>query len=149
MKRPMSGYPGARGGKYVPELERVVEPACFVPDRVGRVRDASSLVARDGAVTITGVEPTPDALVHTRAGRRQVTFSDLVASLPRHPDRESHERSLDRLADVIATAMHIAPRSRLERGDVLCIDNYRVLHGRDAYDGERSLHILNAQSADA
>jgi gamma-butyrobetaine dioxygenase len=34
-----------------------------------------------------------------------------------------------------------APRFLLRTGDLLCLDNYRVAHGRDAYDGDdRLLH---------
>ena len=36
-----------------------------------------------------------------------------------------------------------APRFRLQPGDLIFIDNYRVFHGREPYDGtDRLLHKL-------
>ncbi len=32
---------------------------------------------------------------------------------------------------------------------MLCLDNYRTLHGRDAYVGQRLLYALRVQSDDA
>ncbi len=86
---------------------------------------------------------------HTRAGRRIVTVSDLATPLPRHPDRDTQAAQLDEWLDVVGAAFAAAPRFLLGEGDLLCVDNYRVVHGRDAYRGQRLLHVMTARSAHA
>lgn len=50
-------------------------------------------------------------------------------------------------ADHCREAARVAPRFLLKPGDFLCIDNYRVFHGREPYDGEgRVLHRVWAWS---
>lgn len=44
------------------------------------------------------------------------------------------ERAAEAWLAACDTAARTAPRFRLDRGDLLCADNYRFGHGRDAYD---------------
>jgi gamma-butyrobetaine dioxygenase len=85
----------------------------------------------------------------TRGGRRVVRASEYAAPVPREPDWDEHTAFLDEYADVLATAFDCAPRFRLEAGDLMALDNYRFLHGRDAFRGTRELHVLAVRSADA
>ncbi|TWF77684.1 gamma-butyrobetaine dioxygenase [Pseudonocardia hierapolitana] len=85
----------------------------------------------------------------TRGGRRVVRASDYAAPVPREPRWDEHMAFLDEYADVLATAFDCAPRFRLEAGDLMALDNYRILHGRDAFRGTRELHVLAVRSADA
>ncbi|GAA1829129.1 hypothetical protein GCM10009836_03680 [Pseudonocardia ailaonensis] len=99
-----------------------------------------------------GVPPTPlvrRLVEHTRTGRRAVRASDYAAPVPREPRAVEHLTLLESYADVLATAMDVAPRFRLDPQDLFVLDNYRFLHGRDAYSGDRTLHVLTVRSADA
>ena len=40
---------------------------------------------------------------------------------------------IDAWRDAIATAADAAPRFKLHAGDVVVVDNYRMMHGREAY----------------
>lgn len=99
-----------------------------------------------------GVPTTPlvrRMVEYTRGGRRAVRASDYAAPVPRAPEWDHHVAMLERYSDVLATAMEIAPRFRLDERDLFVLDNYRFLHGRDGYAGERTLHVLTVRSVDA
>lgn len=84
---------------------------------------------------------------HTRAGRRVVRSGDHAGPAPREHRAAAHEVQLGRWTDVLTTLFSTAPRFRLEAGEVLAIDNYRCLHGRDGYTGRREVEVLTALSA--
>lgn len=99
-----------------------------------------------------GVPGTPlvrRLVEYTRAGRRVVRASDYAAPVPREPEWDRHLELIERYADGLATAMEVAPRFRLDAGDLFVLDNYRFLHGRDGYRGERTLHVLTVRSTEA
>lgn len=99
-----------------------------------------------------GVPRTPlvrRMVEHTRGGRRAVRASDYAMPVPREPRAAEHLRLIEDYADVLATAAEVAPRFRLEAGELLALDNYRFLHGRDAFRGERTLHVLSVRTTDA
>lgn len=99
-----------------------------------------------------GVPPTPllrRMIEHTRGGRRAVRASDYALPVPREPYWDTHLAHIESYADVLATAFEAAPRFRLESGDLLVLDNYRFLHGRDAFTGSRELHVLSVRTTDA
>jgi gamma-butyrobetaine dioxygenase len=50
---------------------------------------------------------------------------------------------------VLTAAAAAAPRFRLETGELLVVDNYRMLHGRDGFRGRREMCILTVLSSDA
>ena len=53
---------------------------------------------------------------------------------------------LDARACVVRT---ITGETRVERYDLLVLDNYRFLHGRDAFRGTRTLHVLSVRTTEA
>ena len=71
-------------------------------------------------------------------GRRSVICNDKQNISGATADQA---RLLGAWRELVAQAELEAPRFLLGRGDLLCLDNYRVAHGRDAYEGdERLLH---------
>jgi gamma-butyrobetaine dioxygenase len=98
----------------------------------------------------TATTPLVRRLVEcTRIGRRVVRASEFACPAPREPAWDEHEARLQDYADVLATCAAAAPRFRLGAGEVLAIDNYRFLHGRDGYTGTRLMHVLSVLSSDA
>jgi len=80
--------------------------------------------------------PAPIARV-TPGGRAQVRSHPYQLPVE-GPDEAVHLPFVARWAAAVAEARDSGPRVRLRAGELLCIDNYRMLHGRDAYqDPER------------
>ncbi|MEQ3552194.1 TauD/TfdA family dioxygenase [Pseudonocardia nematodicida] len=99
-----------------------------------------------------GVPATPllrRMVEHTRGGRRAVRASDYALPVPREPQFDEHLARIEEYADLLATAFEVAPRFRLDAGDLLILDNYRFLHGRDAFTGSRALHVLSVRTTEA
>jgi len=99
-----------------------------------------------------GTAPTPlvrRLVEYTRAGRRIVRASDYACPVPREPAWDEHEALLREYADVLATCAATTTRFRLDAGEILAMDNYRFLHGRDGYAGTRLMHVLTVLSSDA
>lgn len=86
---------------------------------------------------------------HTRGDRRALRASDYAAPVPRGPGADADSAFLDDYADVLATAHGCVECFRLDAGDLLAIDNYRFLHSRDAFRGERRLHVLTVRTTAA
>ncbi len=82
-------------------------------------------------------------------GRVQVrSHPDQVTS----PDHDGpHERAmLSRWFDAVSTARHRGGHFRAEAGEMLCIDNYRMLHGRNAVvSAERRMVSIWGWTSDA
>lgn len=99
-----------------------------------------------------GVPDTPllrRMVEHTRGGRRAVRASDYAMPVPREPHWDEHLARIEEYADLLAGAYEVAPRFRMDAGDLVLLDNYRFLHGRDAFTGSRTLHVLSVRSTDA
>ena len=64
--------------------------------------------------------------------------------------REQHAAWLERWAQLAHAASLRAPRFTLQPGETLCLDNYRMLHGRTGFDDiERTLWRIWAWTAEA
>lgn len=99
-----------------------------------------------------GVPHTPlvrRLVEYTRAGRMVVRASTSAAPAPQESRTAEHARLLQSYADVLAAAAAAAPRILLQAGELLMIDNYRVLHGRSGFRGRREMCILTVLSSDA
>jgi hypothetical protein len=57
------------------------------------------------------------------------------------PDEEAHLPFVEKWGRAVAEARNTGPRFRLEAGQMVCIDNYRMLHGREAYQDEGRLVV--------
>jgi hypothetical protein len=74
-------------------------------------------------------------------GRRQINRTPYARPRPEDPAFAVHDAWLDRFDDAVATLTELAPRFTLGPGDLLCLDNDRVLHGRDAITAPRRLLV--------
>jgi gamma-butyrobetaine dioxygenase len=126
--------------------------------RVGRPELHTFLTTADvdffggNAKPTRGVPHTPlvrRLVEYTRGGRLVVRASTSAAPAPQEPQMAEHARLLQSYADVLTAAAAAAPRFRLETGELLVVDNYRMLHGRDGFRGRREMCILTVLSSDA
>jgi gamma-butyrobetaine dioxygenase len=83
------------------------------------------------------------------ATKPKIPASSSAAPAPQEPQAAEHARLLQSYADVLTAAAAAAPRFRLESGELLVVDNYRMLHGRDGFRGRREMSILSVLSSDA
>jgi len=64
--------------------------------------------------------------------------------------QERHRALLARWSELTHTASLAAPRFVLQAGEALCIDNYRMLHGRTGFDDiERTLWRIWAWTSES
>ncbi|MGH3696972.1 MAG: TauD/TfdA family dioxygenase [Pseudonocardiaceae bacterium] len=104
-----------------------------------------------------GVPSTPQVCRHiewTRAGRRVVRANQGARPVWRgravhEAMAEQQEAMLDLFADIRAAVASEAPRTVLESGEILLIDNYRCWHGRDGHDTPRLINIMTVRTTDA
>lgn len=91
--------------------------------------------------TPTGVEHHAPIASRTRAGRATARRHWAQRLLDHDSDDPVLAGLLARWAALTEAAGRAAPRFLLKPGDLLCIDNYRIFHGREPYDGlGRTLH---------
>lgn len=86
---------------------------------------------------------------HTRKGRRIVRMNGGAMPFDPDPDPERIEQMLALYTQVVEAAAAAAPRVLLEPGEILLLDNYRCMHGRDPYDGDRLVYILTLRTCEA
>lgn len=85
----------------------------------------------------------------TRRGRRAIRLGGGIKPLLRSSDHSQQIQLLARFQQVANHAASLAPAIVLSAGDVLAIDNYRCLHGRDAFTGPRHLTVKTGMSTEA
>jgi alpha-ketoglutarate-dependent taurine dioxygenase len=91
--------------------------------------------------TPTGVPVQAPIAARTPAGRIALRCHEHqrpAAGLPLEL-ANSHQMMIDRWRVLAAGAGEAAPRFRMQPGDLLCLDNYRVFHGREPYPGNDRL----------
>ncbi|HEY5833052.1 TauD/TfdA family dioxygenase [Streptomyces sp.] len=67
------------------------------------------------------------------SGRPQVRYHPYLA--PVAGPREAEQWPwVNRWSEAVLAARDTGPMFRVEAGEMICIDNYRILHGRDGYD---------------
>jgi hypothetical protein len=82
-------------------------------------------------------------------GRVQVRAHPSQTALP-GADEQASAAVLARWTDAVATARANGPRFRVVPGEMICIDNYRMFHGRDGFvDPNRKLHSIWAWTTSA
>lgn len=95
----------------------------------------------------TGVTHHAPVANWTGGGRRTARRHESQRLLQDSAAVPGHAELLQRWADCCREAARAAPRFLLKPGDFLCVDNYRVFHGREPYQGlGRTLHRIWAWS---
>lgn len=103
--------------------------------------------------TEPGFQPSLAPVIGRNAtGRRMSRWTPVQrpdSSLPADV-REQHAAWLNRWRDIAHEASLRAPRFTLQRGETICLDNYRMLHGRTGFDDtERTLWRIWAWTTEA
>jgi hypothetical protein len=65
-------------------------------------------------------------------GRVQVRHHPFLAPVP-GPHEERHRPFVQKWSELVTTARDTGPMFRLAAGEMICIDNYRMTHGRDGF----------------
>jgi gamma-butyrobetaine dioxygenase len=87
-----------------------------------------------------GMQPTRSPIVlRLPGGRRAVRRTPFMAPSPEAVDPDHDAALIERWRALGRELSESVPRARIEAGEALCIDNYRVLHGRGPFEGERFL----------
>jgi hypothetical protein len=84
--------------------------------------------------------PAPIARI-TPGGRAQVRSHPYQLPVE-GPGEAAQMPFVERWGQAVRTARDTGPRVRLAAGELLCVDNYRMLHGRDAYQ-DQSRHVVS------
>ena len=110
----------------------------------GRERDATLLAERD--IVFRDAKRPGDIVVvgrvdHTIGSRRMVNRNPYVRPLDSDPDPVATGEALWIWDDLVWTAWVRAPRFTLHPGELLCLDNHRVLHGRTPFSGHRRIRV--------
>lgn len=91
-------------------------------------------------LTEPDMQPACSPIVLAGAGgRRAVRRTPYMAPAPDSADPVRDAALIERWKDISRRLTEDTPRFRLAPGDALCVDNYRVLHGREPFTGERFL----------
>jgi hypothetical protein len=90
---------------------------------------------------------SPVALA-TRSGRVALRVTPWMRPVPDDPHPTRTAELLQRWQQLTWDLTPGLARFSLGRGDALCVDNYRVLHGRDPYEGERFMWRIWAWTTD-
>jgi alpha-ketoglutarate-dependent taurine dioxygenase len=81
--------------------------------------------------------------VRSEGGRLTTLYHEHQRLVDDEPPRPEDQALLARWQAIVAREAEAAPRFLLQAGDLCCMDNYRVFHGRDPYAGfDRLLHKL-------
>jgi alpha-ketoglutarate-dependent taurine dioxygenase len=89
--------------------------------------------------TPAGVPSRAPVAARTRAGRLALRCHAQQRPTGSDPSGSAHAEQIERWHAAVARAAAAAPRFLLSPGDLLCLDNYRVFHLRDAYAGQSRL----------
>lgn len=90
--------------------------------------------------TEPGMRPFVAPLVLTSSnGRRAIRTPIYCEPSPESTDPDGHRVLIARWFETLERFRVSGTRFRLNVGDLICIDNYRFLHSRDAYTGPRKL----------
>jgi hypothetical protein len=96
-------------------------------------------------------QPTLSPIVRTTAsGRFQGRYHPYLAPAEGTRDEEAQWAFVRRWEAAVVQARDTGPMFRVEAGEMICLDNYRVLHGRDGHsDPARKVCSIWGWSADA
>jgi len=84
------------------------------------------------------------------SGRIQVRHHPFQAPVPGAPGEDADWRFIRRWSEAVTAARDSGPMFRVAAGEMICVDNYRLTHGRDGYtDPRRQMLSIWGWSADA
>ncbi|MEV5829805.1 TauD/TfdA family dioxygenase [Spirillospora sp. NPDC052242] len=142
----------AGGASFIADAYRFVDECAADDPELWEFLTGADVDLYGAWTGIRGMPATPRVARHveyTRTGRRIVRRTDGAVPLHRDPDEEHVRAMLARFDRRVRETEPSLPRVRLERGDILLLDNYRCWHGRDPHRGDRSVQILTLLTADA
>jgi TfdA family taurine catabolism dioxygenase TauD len=91
-------------------------------------------------LTEPGMHPTVSPIVLTLpSGRRALRRTPYMGPAPTAAMPERDRELIERWKGWVQHAGEAAPRFTLAPGEALCLDNYRMFHGRGPFSGERML----------
>lgn len=100
-------------------------------------------------LTEPGMHPIVSPVVRTLGnGRSVIRRTPFMTPAPDAPDPDRTAALIERYRALTRSLAPTLPRFRIEPGEALCVDNYRVLHGRAPYTGERFLWRVWAWTTD-
>jgi hypothetical protein len=88
------------------------------------------------------------AALATATGRTALRVTPYMRPADDDPDPATTAARIERWMQLTWAITPLLPRFSLQPGDALCVDNYRVLHGRDPYEGERFMWRIWAWTTD-
>jgi hypothetical protein len=84
------------------------------------------------------------------SGRVQVRHHPFQAPVPGAGDEDRHRALIKQWSEAVTTARDSGPMFRAAAGEMICVDNYRLTHGRDGYaDPNRVMLSIWGWSTDA
>jgi hypothetical protein len=84
------------------------------------------------------------------SGRTQIRHHPFQAPVPGTTDSDADKRFIKRWSEAVTAARDSGPMFRVAAGEMICVDNYRVTHGRDSYtDPDRVMLSIWGWSVDA
>lgn len=130
------------GESFIVDGQRLVDAIASDPTQRALSRflwDIKLEQSRSDGVEPAGTgKPVPSrrpVASRTCAGRLTVRRHRHQRLIDDAPSRADDRRHLAAWAWITEEAARTAPRFLLQPGDLLCLDNYRVFHGREAYTG--------------
>ena len=127
------------GESFVVDCQRLIDALAADPG----TRDLASFI---WSVPVENSQPNRPPMrlpvaSHTPGGRVSIRRHEQQRLLDDTPADPLHSEMLRRWFELTDRAVAVAPRFRMQPGDVFCLDNYRVLHGREPFrGGSRLLH---------
>jgi hypothetical protein len=125
-------------------------------DLLAADEDYADLARFCWSVDIDQSEPNFPLAAHAPIARRlpgrrvQIRHHPFQAPVPGVADEDAHKRFIKRWSEAVTAARDSGPMFRTAAGEMICVDNYRVTHGRDGYsDPNRVMLSILCWSAGA
>src|SRR5690606_33495845 len=100
-------------------------------------------------LTEPGMRPaTSTTALATPNGRTALRVTPFMRPASHDVDDAATTAHIERWMQLTWDVTAALPRFSLRPGEALCVDNYRVLHGRDPYEGARFMWRIWAWTTD-
>ena len=109
-----------------------------VVERLGTTKEGSELVERMQSTPVDQTEPdmhrsVSPILGYTPGGRMMLRLFPFQRPSDESTDTAADQQMIDAWREAIVSEAAAAPRFKLAPGEAAIIDNYRMMHGREAY----------------